>query len=206
MGQQVGGVCAFGNARFLVSDLFQPSLLVMDSTGVLTERLSPSRTGGIMSPIDWAMLPLSKYADFSGRAPRAEYWWFYLLYVVIYTVASIIGSLIGLTTILRGLVVLALFVPLLAAGVRRLHDGDRSGWWMLGPLIPLTIGLVLAGPAVMAGGMGAALGVAGLFMVAGAIVGVVIFVFLVLPGTTGANRFGGDPYGADAGGDVLTPA
>lgn len=159
-----------------------------------------------MSPIDWAMLPLSKYADFSGRAPRAEYWWFYLLYVVIYTVASIIGSLIGLTTILRGLVVLALFVPLLAAGVRRLHDGDRSGWWMLGPLIPLTIGLVLAGPAVMAGGMGAALGVAGLFMVAGAIVGVVIFVFLVLPGTTGANRFGGDPYGADAGGDVLTPA
>ena len=159
-----------------------------------------------MSPIDWAMLPLSKYADFSGRAPRAEYWWFYLLYVVIYTVASIIGSLIGLTTILRGLVVLALFVPLLAAGVRRLHDSDRSGWWMLGPLIPLTIGLVLAGPAVMAGGMGAALGVAGLFMVAGAIVGVVIFVFLVLPGTTGANRFGGDPYGADAGGDVLTPA
>ena len=159
-----------------------------------------------MSPIDWAMLPLSKYADFSGRAPRAEYWWFYLLYVVIYTVASIIGSLIGLTTILRGLVVLALFVPLLAAGVRRLHDSDRSGWWMLGPLIPLTIGLVLAGPAVMSGGMGAALGVAGLFMVAGAIVGVVIFVFLVLPGTTGANRFGGDPYGADAGGDVLTPA
>ncbi len=50
-----------------------------------------------MSPIDWATRPLKKYADFSGRAPRAEYWWFYLLLIICYVVAAILDSMFGLT-------------------------------------------------------------------------------------------------------------
>ena len=49
-----------------------------------------------MTPIDWAKRPLQKYADFSGRAPRAEYWWFYLFVVLGCIAASIIDSILGL--------------------------------------------------------------------------------------------------------------
>ena len=96
-----------------------------------------------MSPIDWAKRPLQKYADFTGRAPRAEYWWFYLAMVVMVIVTMIIDGMIGsnlggsgygFVTLLAGLAVL---VPGIAVAVRRLHDTDRSGWWLLIGLIPL---------------------------------------------------------------------
>jgi len=50
-----------------------------------------------MTPVDWATRPLKKYADFTGRAPRAEYWWFYLGMIVAYLVAMIIDSLVGVS-------------------------------------------------------------------------------------------------------------
>ncbi|HVM22463.1 MAG TPA: DUF805 domain-containing protein [Sphingomicrobium sp.] len=91
-----------------------------------------------LSPIDWAKRPLQKYADFSGRAPRAEYWWFALAVVVAYIVAGIIEGIVGINTMLAGvygpltaLLALALLVPSLAVGVRRLHDTNRSAWWLL---------------------------------------------------------------------------
>ncbi len=126
-----------------------------------------------MSPIDWATRPLMKYADFSGRAPRAEYWWFYLLIIVGYAITMILDSMLGLGGsvgpygILLVVFGLAILVPSLAAGVRRLHDTDRSGWWMLIGLIPL-IGAI------------------------------VLLVFFVGQGTTGPNQFGEDPYGGAA--------
>jgi uncharacterized membrane protein YhaH (DUF805 family) len=124
-----------------------------------------------MTPIDWAMRPLKKYADFSGRAPRAEYWWFYLLTVVAYIVAMILDSIIGAGGaggfgLLSIVVMLGLLLPSLAAGVRRLHDTDRSGWWLLIALVPLVGAIVL-------------------------------LVFWVLEGTRGDNRFGPDPYSAE---------
>ncbi len=122
-----------------------------------------------MSPIDWAMRPLQKYADFAGRAPRAEYWWFYLFYFVVLIFAMIVDSLIGSHLILHYgfasvLVWLGFLIPTLAAGVRRLHDTDRSGWWLLIAFVPL-IGAI------------------------------VLLVFFVSGGTAGPNRFGDDPYG-----------
>ena len=126
-----------------------------------------------MSPIDWAMRPLKKYTDFSGRAPRAEYWWFYLLTVVAYLIALILDSLIGTgaafasTGIIMLLIILGLLIPSLAAGVRRLHDTDRSGWWLLIAFIPLVGAIVL-------------------------------LVFFVLEGTKGDNRFGPDPYAGES--------
>ena len=119
-----------------------------------------------MTPIDWAKRPLQKYADFTGRAPRAEYWWFYLALIIGYTITVILDSIFGMGPygILTGLFGLAMLVPVLAAGVRRLHDTNRSGWWLLISLVPL--------------------------------IGLVLIYFLVIPGDTGDNQYGPDPYGA----------
>jgi len=102
-----------------------------------------------MSPIDWATRPLQKYVDFSGRAPRAEYWWFYLLTIIVVVVTMIVDSLVGsdfggtgygMVTALAGL---ALLLPSLGVSIRRLHDTDRSGWWLLIGLIPFIGAIVL---------------------------------------------------------------
>ena len=80
---------------------------------------------------------LSKYATFQGRASRSEYWFFILFGVIALVVASIVDGILGTGLALYGLVALGLFLPQLAAGVRRLHDVNRSGWWMLIVLVPL---------------------------------------------------------------------
>ena len=79
---------------------------------------------------------LTKYADFTGRASRPEYWWF-VLFVII---ASLVLSMIW--TPLSGLFYLGMIVPMLSVAARRLHDTDRSGWFQLIGFIPL-IGLAL---------------------------------------------------------------
>jgi len=78
----------------------------------------------------------AKYADFSGRASRSEYWWFFLAYFILAIVSGVIHDYLYL------IVVLAFLVPLISAGVRRLHDIGKTGWLLLIGLIPL-VGLVL---------------------------------------------------------------
>ena len=68
---------------------------------------------------------LSKYASFSGRASRPEFWWFFLFQVLASLAASLIGDW------LNGVVVLLLLLPGLAVGTRRLHDIGKTGWWQL---------------------------------------------------------------------------
>ena len=155
-----------------------------------------------MTPIDWATRPLKKYADFSGRAPRAEFWWFYLLMIVAYFVAMIVDSLVGIELmgpygLLTCLIALALIVPSLAATVRRLHDTNRSGWWILIAVVPYFIMGVMMGMAAASGNMAgmASAGIVGLVALAG---GIAMLVFMVLPGTKGDNRFGPDPYAGEA--------
>ncbi len=80
---------------------------------------------------------LTKYADFQGRASRPEYWWFFLFVLLVQLAGSTISSSLG------GLLALALLLPSLAAGARRLHDVGRSGWWLLLCLIPLVGALIL---------------------------------------------------------------
>jgi uncharacterized membrane protein YhaH (DUF805 family) len=128
--------------------------------------------------------PLRKYAEFTGRARRAEYWLYTLgLYVVIGVLAGLImasnpagagvnpvGSLLALLMLAVGLGTL---VPSLAVGFRRLHDIDKSAWWLLIALVPLI------GP-------------------------IVLLVFTLLPGTAGPNRFGPDPKATLEGGEAVS--
>jgi len=107
---------------------------------------------------------LSKYATFSGRALRSEYWYFYLFNVLASIVLGVVDSMaFGMQAgILRGLFGLAMILPTLAAGARRLHDTDRSGWWQLLWFVPI-IGWII------------------------------LIVFLATPGTGADNRFDAAP-------------
>lgn len=79
---------------------------------------------------------LKKYAVFQGRAARSEYWWFVLFNVLASAVGAVLDQAAG-TNAISMIVSLVLFLPSLAVGVRRLHDIDRSGWWLLISIIPL---------------------------------------------------------------------
>jgi uncharacterized membrane protein YhaH (DUF805 family) len=130
-----------------------------------------------MSPVAWAVRPLKHYADFSGRASRAEYWWFVLfewlaLVVLIILAVAIAGRSKETNPFFDAFIVpfvialAAVIIPNIAVQVRRLHDQDRSGWFILLFFIPYVGGLIS-------------------------------LVFMLIPGTSGPNRFGPDPYESD---------
>jgi uncharacterized membrane protein YhaH (DUF805 family) len=93
--------------------------------------------------MNWYLLVLKKYVDFSGRARRKEYWMFMLFHVIFVVAAVVVDNLMGLsfTEGAAGVVylfyVVATFLPSLAVSVRRLHDIGKSGWMILISLIPL---------------------------------------------------------------------
>ena len=107
-----------------------------------------------------------QYVGFGGRAPRSEYWYFVLFYFVAAIVLSLVDGLLfgaaGHMSPLASLLTLALLLPSIAVAIRRLHDIDRTGWWILLWFVPI-VGVI------------------------------VLIVFFVQRGTTGANRFGPDP-------------
>ena len=72
----------------------------------------------------------NKYVIFSGRAPRSEYWYWALFSFIVQIVANMLDMAMGMGLI-SGLLSLALLLPSIAVGVRRLHDIDRTGWWLL---------------------------------------------------------------------------
>jgi uncharacterized membrane protein YhaH (DUF805 family) len=91
-----------------------------------------------------------KYADFNGRARRSEYWFFVLFTAIVSLIGSVLDTIFGLrsgayggTGPIQGVLQLALLVPGLAVGARRLHDTGRSGWWLLIGIIPIVGWIVL---------------------------------------------------------------
>lgn len=91
--------------------------------------------------MDWFLLALKQYANFNGRSRRKEYWFFFLFYLLIFLGLSLLDQILGFG-LLSSVFLLAMLLPSVAVGVRRLHDTGRTGWWILVGLIPL-IGLVL---------------------------------------------------------------
>lgn len=79
----------------------------------------------------------NKYAQFQGRAHRREYWMFFLVNLLIMVALRLAEDLLGVWGVASGLYGLAVFVPSLAAAVRRLHDTGRAGWWVLLALVPV---------------------------------------------------------------------
>jgi uncharacterized membrane protein YhaH (DUF805 family) len=90
-----------------------------------------------MSGFNWFVAALKKYAVFAGRARRKEYWFFTLFYLVFAFAVGWVGGLLQLGDGLSSLYTLAMLLPNIAVGVRRLHDTGRSGWWLLLPLVNL---------------------------------------------------------------------
>jgi uncharacterized membrane protein YhaH (DUF805 family) len=96
----------------------------------------------------WYLAVLKNYAVFSGRARRKEYWLFGLFNVMITLVLAAIDGSAGLVNAdglgpLSGFYTLATFIPGVAVSVRRLHDTDHSGWWLLSALVPFFGAIVL---------------------------------------------------------------
>lgn len=130
--------------------------------------------------MEWMLLPYKRYAEFSGRSRRKEYWMFTLFYAAVFLVlmfAALFSSFpipedapqeIGTTgTILFALLAifaLGSFIPALAVQIRRFHDQDKSGWYFLLNFIPY-------------------------------IGGFVVLVFMCFEGTRGENSYGPDPKG-----------
>jgi uncharacterized membrane protein YhaH (DUF805 family) len=136
-----------------------------------------------------------KYATFSGRAARSEYWYFTLFYLLVLIGMGVIlgglgsvtspengGMTAGLTVLIALMVVFALgtILPMISLQVRRLHDRDLSGWWYLAYVVLGAVPFV------------------------GVIATIVLFVVFALRGTPGPNRFGVDPLGADAGAAAIS--
>ena len=116
----------------------------------------------------WMLLPLKRYAEFSGRSRRMEYWMFFLFNIIISIALIIVDGILGTSAapgamgLFGAIYLLALLIPGIAVAVRRLHDTGRSGWWILIGLVPFVGGIIL-------------------------------IVFLVQDGTPGDNQFGRNP-------------
>jgi uncharacterized membrane protein YhaH (DUF805 family) len=140
--------------------------------------------------MEWMILPLKRYADFSGRSSRMEYWMFALLQFIIVVALALVFVLIGGSSgafdaggdsvamfsgsfLILALVYLAVFlVPSIAVAVRRWHDMDKTGWMVL------------------------LFAVLGMIPVIGFLASIANIVFMCLPGTSGPNQYGDDPLGA----------
>ncbi|MEC3912329.1 DUF805 domain-containing protein [Sphingobium sp. CR2-8] len=124
--------------------------------------------------MEYMLLPLRRYADFSGRSRRKEYWMFFLGYMLAAIALGIVGVILGgfpsgqasggasLMVILLLVLVAVLIIPSFAVQVRRFHDQNRSGWFVLLNFVPY-------------------------------VGGIIVLVFMCLDGTRGENRFGPDP-------------
>jgi uncharacterized membrane protein YhaH (DUF805 family) len=97
--------------------------------------------------MQWYLKVLRQYADFTGRARRREFWMFTLISALVSIVlalvdAAIFGTRSSGTGFLGAVYGLAVLVPTLAVGARRLHDTDRSGWWQLIGIVPV-VGIIV---------------------------------------------------------------
>jgi len=128
--------------------------------------------------MEWMLMPYKRYADFSGRSRRKEYWMFILFNFLLAMLCVMLmlaggmsmdesgqsepGPLFWVGALVLAAFVLGSIIPSIAVQVRRFHDQDKSGWMVLLGFIPYVGGLI-------------------------------VFIFMCLDGTRGPNRFGNDP-------------
>jgi len=132
------------------------------------------------------------YVDFQGRTSRREFWYYVLAYVVCYVILAIIQGILG-TSLLTGLFSLALLLPGLGISVRRLHDTDRSGWWLLIGVVPVFVGGALSALAFLSGSVGFGFVLMGVIWLACLAAFALLIYWYAQPGTAGNNQFGPAP-------------
>ncbi|MEV7281691.1 DUF805 domain-containing protein [Streptomyces sp. NPDC093111] len=93
--------------------------------------------------MNWYLDVLKKYAVFSGRARRQEFWMFFLFNVIAAIIVMVVDMALGTYPLLYAIYALGVFLPALGVTVRRLHDTGRSGWWILIDLVPLVGAIIL---------------------------------------------------------------
>lgn len=150
------------------------------------------------NPMAWALLPLKRYAQFSGRSARAEYWWFMLFYMVAGFAIDAVDMAIGSEMGVLGLTyTFALLIPSISVTVRRLHDISLSGWWIVAVIAPAAVfGFQSSFAALEENFNGVApTGSSLLAISAFVIFCLVLTICMALPGNKGDNRYGADPYG-----------
>ena len=99
---------------------------------IIKKPFGPNRYGRPSKPMTLSLSVttcLKNYAVFSGRASRSEFWWFHFIYFLIYVGLVIVGKIVQFDYL--PLVSFCFFLPVLGACIRRLHDINRSGWWIL---------------------------------------------------------------------------
>ena len=131
----------------------------------------------------------AKYIDFNGRASRSEYWWFFLFTMI---VRVLTGWIPGVGFV----VMLGLLLPSLSATVRRLHDTNRTGWWLLLPIVLTLIGIVVGISLVFSGLLFLGIGLSLIGSIAGFLA---LLAFLIQPGDRHDNQYGPDPLPQEAG-------
>jgi uncharacterized membrane protein YhaH (DUF805 family) len=105
---------------------------------------SPNEETNNMDMINiWKTVVLQRYAKFDGRASRAEFWWFVLANFLVYIVLAILLQVASIFIVLYVGYWIATIIPSLAVGIRRLHDTNKSGWFLLLSLIPIVGGIIL---------------------------------------------------------------
>lgn len=94
--------------------------------------------------MNWLLDPIKDhYVDFDGRATRQQYWMFFLMVFIASIVLSIVDGVLSTNAVLVGLFQLAVFLPSIAIAIRRLHDIDKSGWWLLISFVPIVGAIIL---------------------------------------------------------------
>ncbi|WP_392672024.1 DUF805 domain-containing protein [Streptomyces sp. LN785] len=91
----------------------------------------------------WYLDVLKKYAVFSGRARRKEYWMYTLFTVIAMIILAVLDNVLGSSPAITAIYELAVLLPSLGVAIRRLHDTGRSGWWVLFGIVPLVGGITL---------------------------------------------------------------
>ena len=168
----------------------------------------------------WMLMPLKRYADFSGRSRRMEYWMFQLFNFLVYLAMIVLmvvagggammaigaggdpgaifaaGGVIMIFFGLYMLYLLAIIIPSLAVTVRRLHDTNRSGKWLLalvGAYAVTFVGTIMAASSPDDPGVGGIISLVGGIVALG--LALTLLVFMFLEGTRGPNNYGPDPKG-----------
>ena len=153
--------------------------------------------------MDWGHL----FFNFNGRINRAKYWLAMLVFAVIYIVLAIAGYVTDNSAIyqaVNGMLNIVIFISSLAVGIKRLHDRNKSGWYLL--LFYIVPGILVTAAAVMYVTMDDATLTSAVLGLAAFAIGVWAFVELgCLRGTVGANRYGPDPIATATAPPVRTP-